>query len=324
MLRAALSVADLANTRFAVSPLWEVVASVRIVKNPAGFPAHLPWARQVVPRLAAVRWGLLADLVPVPTVVIPSFVCPPPTTTGPTLDLELAALAATPPEVVRACLDRDPVPPTPRTAALRADPEAGLADLAAQIRAYADVALAPYWPRMRTLLEREVLLGARRMAVDGVRGLLNHLDRYVSWDDGTLLVEHLTTSGSVRLNGRGVLLVPSVFTWPRPFSNLVEASGQPTLRYPAGAVATLWERAALPPGEALSRVLGRTRATLLHELAVPSSTTELARRCGLAPGTVSQHLTALRDAGLVGTHRVGRFLLYARTTSAEALLAGAD
>lgn len=62
MLRAALSVADLANTRFAVSPLWEAVASVRIVKNPAGFPAHLPWARQVVPRLASVRWGLLADL----------------------------------------------------------------------------------------------------------------------------------------------------------------------------------------------------------------------------------------------------------------------
>lgn len=323
MLRAALSVADLANTRFAVSPLWEVVASVRIVKDPDRFPAHLPWARQVVPRLAAVRWGLLADLVPVPTVVIPAFVCPPPTTSQPTLELELAALAATAPDAVRACLDRDPVPRTPRLDALHADPETGLARLAAQIRDYAEVALAPYWPRMRTLLEREVLLGARRMTADGMRGLLNHLDRYISMDDGTLSVAHVTTSGSVGLDGRGVLLVPSVFTWPRPFSNLVEPSGQPTLRYPASAVGTLWERSALPPGEALSRVVGRTRATLLYELDVPSSTTELARRCALAPATVSQHLTALRDAGLVGTHRAGRFLLYARTTSAEALLDGA-
>ncbi|MGC5022528.1 DUF5937 family protein [Micromonospora sp. DT47] len=323
MLHAALSVADLANTRFAVSPLWEAVASVRVVKEPGHFPVHLPWARRVGAELAALDWGLFADLVPVPTVVIPSFVCPPPTTSQPTLDLELAALTATPPDVVRACLDRDPVPRTPRLAALHADPEAGLVRLAGQIRAYAEVALAPYWPRMRTLLEREVLVGARRMADDGVHGLLNHLDRYVSWHDGTLRVDHVTTSGSVRLDGRGVLLVPSVFTWPRPFSNLIGGSGQPTLRYPAAAVATLWERAATPPGQALSGVLGRTRATLLHELAVPTSTTELARRCELAPGTVSAHLTALRDAGLVSTHRVGRFLLYARTTSAEALIAGA-
>ncbi|WP_200208024.1 ArsR family transcriptional regulator [Micromonospora coerulea] len=43
----------------------------------------------------------------------------------------------------------------------------------------------------------------------------------------------------------------------------------------------------------------------------------------MAAGTVSHHLTALRDAGLIGTHRVGRFLLYARTSSAEALIAGA-
>ncbi|PWU49898.1 hypothetical protein DLJ46_08415 [Micromonospora globispora] len=62
---------------------------------------------------------------------------------------------------------------------------------------------------------------------------------------------------------------------------------------------------------------------MLHELAVPAATTELARRCGLTPGTVFHHLTALRDAGLVGTHRAGRFLLYARTSSAEALIAGA-
>ncbi|MEU8263289.1 DUF5937 family protein [Micromonospora sp. NPDC048999] len=323
VLSVALGVRDLANIRFAVSPLWEAVASVRVVKNPQWFPQHLPWHRQVQPRLSAVDWQLLADLVPVPTVVIPSFVCPPPSAAQPTIECELAALAATPPETVRAGLDELPGPRSPRLAALHADPPAGLARLVEAIAGYVEAAIAPYWPRMRTLLEREVLVGAGRMAADGVRGLLDRIDPYVSWDDGTLHVDHLTRAGAVELEGRGLLLVPSVFAGSRVWSNLTERAAQPVLRYPARAVGTLWERSAAPASQALARVLGHTRATLLHELAVPAATTELARRCGLTAGTVSHHLTALRDAGLVGAHRAGRFLLYARTSSAEVLLAGA-
>lgn len=323
MLSVALGVRDLANIRFAVSPLWEAVASVMVVKTPDWFPAHQPWLRQVRPRLATVDWRLFADLVPVPTVVIPGFVCPPPLTSQPTLELELAALAATPPEVVRAGLDELPGPRPAQLATLYADPSAGLARLAEVIADYADAAIAPYWPRMRTPLEREVLVGAGRMAAGGVQGLLNRIDPYVSWDDGTLHVDHLTRAGSVAGGGRGLLLVPSVFAGARVWSNLTEGAAQPVLRYPARAIGTLWERSTAPASAALARVLGRTRATLLHELAVPTATTELARRCGLSAGTVSHHLTGLRDAGLVGTHRIGRFLLYARTSSAEALIAGA-
>lgn len=323
MLSVEVGMRDLASIRFAVSPLWEAVASVRVVKKPERFPTHLPWFRQVQPRLSTVDWGLLADLVPVPTVVIPSFVCPPPPISQPTLELELAALTATPPETVRACLDELPEPRSPRLAALYADPPAGLARLASAVTAYVDAAIAPYWPRMRTLLEREVLVGAGRMAADGVQGLLNQIDRHVFWDNGTLYVDHVTRAGAVDLNGRGLLLVPSVFCGARVWSNLTEQAAQPLLRYPARAVGTLWERGSAPASTALARVLGRTRATLLHELAVPSATTDLARRCDLTAGTVSHHLTALRDAGLVFTRRVGRFLLYARTSSAEALIAGA-
>ena len=50
-------------------------------------------------------------------------------------------------------------------------------------------------------------------------------------------------------------------------------------------------------------------------------TTELAHRCGLSAPGASQHLTALRDAGLVTAHRAGRSVLYARTSVADALLA---
>ncbi|PZF95844.1 ArsR/SmtB family transcription factor [Micromonospora deserti] len=323
MMLVGLDARDLATTRFAVSPLWEAVGSVRIITRPHWFPEHLPWVERVRPRLAGVDWRLLADLVPVPSGVVPSFVCPPPSTSQPTLDLELATLAATPAEVVRADLDTLPGPRSPRLAELYDDPPAGLARLAEVIRAYADTVIGPYWPRMRTLLEREVLLGARRMATDGVHGLLNHLDPYVRLEGDTLHVAHLVVSGAVRLDGRGLLLVPSVFCGPRVWSNF-GSPAQPVLRYPARAVATLWERGPLPPGRGLARVLGRTRAALLHELAVPTSTTELADRCGLTPGTVSAHLGALRDAGLVGAHRAGRFVLYARTTAGEALISAAD
>ncbi|MFG2917992.1 winged helix-turn-helix domain-containing protein [Kitasatospora sp. NPDC048298] len=48
---------------------------------------------------------------------------------------------------------------------------------------------------------------------------------------------------------------------------------------------------------------------------------ELARRTGLSASAVSQYLTALREARLVSAHRAGRWVLYARTASAEALLA---
>ncbi|MBM7493309.1 DNA-binding transcriptional ArsR family regulator [Micromonospora luteifusca] len=40
----------------------------------------------------------------------------------------------------------------------------------------------------------------------------------------------------------------------------------------------------------------------------------------MSPAGVSQHLTSLRAAGLVVTHRRGRTLLSARTDLAEALL----
>ncbi|RLP94513.1 ArsR family transcriptional regulator [Micromonospora sp. BL4] len=319
MMVVGLEARDLAMTRFAISPLWEVIASVRVIKQPHLFPEHLPWSGRVRPRLADVDWRLLADLVQIPTLVIPTFVCPPPATSQPTLDVELATLVTTSPEALRAGLDELPGPRSSRLAALYAEPVAGLARLAEVIAVYADAAIGPYWPRMRTLLEREVLLGAQRMATDGVHGLLNHLDPYVRLEADTLRVDHIVLAGTVRLDGRGLLLVPSVFTGPRVWSNF-GSPGQPVLRYPARAVGTLWERDPAPRGQGLPRVLGRTRATLLHELAVPTSTLELAERCGLTPGTVSQHLGALRDAGLVGAHRAGRFVLYARTTAGEALV----
>ena len=69
-------------------------------------------------------------------------------------------------------------------------------------------------------------------------------------------------------------------------------------------------------------MLGAGRAQLLELLDAPRSTTELARVAGLTPGGVSQHLAALRAAGLLTSRREGRSVLYMRTPVADALVTG--
>ena len=70
----------------------------------------------------------------------------------------------------------------------------------------------------------------------------------------------------------------------------------------------------------LSALVGRTRASLLAALALPSTTTQLARQLDLSPAAVSQHLKILKDTALVSARRRGRMVLYQRTPAASALL----
>jgi DNA-binding transcriptional ArsR family regulator len=52
---------------------------------------------------------------------------------------------------------------------------------------------------------------------------------------------------------------------------------------------------------------------------VPATTADLAKRLEVSKGAVSQHLTVLREAGLVNTSRDGRTVLHLRTLAAETL-----
>jgi hypothetical protein len=318
VLEVEFTTADLARTRFAFSPLWEVVAAVRVLNFPGDHPLHAGWAAETRDRLAAAgtAWGLLSELVPARH--IPGFLAPPPATPVPDLELELRALRATPPQTVRedlAHLD------SPRVDALRQDPEAGLPRLAEAITEFFATALAPYWPRIVTIYESDVLYRARRLLDGGLTRLFDDLDASVTWQADTLRIAHRRTSGRKSLAGQGLLLVPSVFAWPRVFS-LIHPPHPPTLRYPPRGVAALWEGRAGDPPAALAAVLGTGRARLLAELGTPASTTDLARRTGMSAGGVSQHLTALRDAGLVSAHRTGRYVLYVRSRIGEALIDG--
>ncbi|WP_229835837.1 helix-turn-helix domain-containing protein [Dactylosporangium sucinum] len=290
-----LSAGAVARIRFAVSPLWETVASVRVLRDPGAHAIHLPWAR----RHRGLRFERLWSLVPPGPRYVPDYLTPVPPGFAPELEDELALLAATPPEVVAA-----------------EGPPVDLPGLVDEIRAYFAVALGPDWPRIRGLLEAEVFARARALAADGVGGLLNDLHAQVSWAGDTLSVLHRWCTAADVPEGGDLVLVPSVFVWPSVLTVFGPAA---QLAYPPRGVGALWE-APPPAPAALASVLGRARARLLVELAAPASTSALAERTGLTAGGVSQHLGALRAAGLVRAHRAGRTVLNVRTAVAEALL----
>lgn len=147
--------------------------------------------------------------------------------------------------------------------------------------------------------------------------MLGALADGVRWSDGAVDVA-MQHEGRIELAGRGLLLMPSAFLWDRPMV-AADDPWQPTLIYPARGIATLWDEGRGATPEGLAGVLGRTRAALLVDLDAPRSTTELARRHGLSPGGASQHLSALRGAGLVAGRRDGRSVLYMRTALGDGL-----
>ncbi|NUP46762.1 MAG: winged helix-turn-helix transcriptional regulator [Catenulispora sp.] len=319
---------ELALVRFSVSPMWQVVTSFRVLSQPGLYPVHGPWFDQVRPRLAAagLLTGRLAALFQAER-YIPDFLNPVPGAAGPSLADELAAVRATPEHHLSADLDyydsrladRSRAPFVDR---LRTHRDAALSELTGEIEQYFQIALAPYWARIRTLLDADVYHRARQVAEYGAARLFNELHPDVSWNSGTLQMLHRQRVLCRDDNAPGLILVPSAFAWNKILTRAAPGD-VPQLCYGARGVGTVFARRAPEPSEAVAAVIGRSRALLLAELESPASTTELAARTGMSAGGVSEHLTALRGAGMVSAHRAGRSVLYARTSVADSLLAAA-
>nr|WP_033220250.1 DUF5937 family protein [Kitasatospora phosalacinea] len=318
---------DVARIRFAVSPMWQLTTGYRLSASGAADPVHRRWLAQVRPRAAAAGLdrGWLAELVPPGAGYVPDFLNPAPAGPAPALDEELAAIAATPADRIRADLDhlRHHLGGAgPKARALHADPAARLPQLLREIETHWELAFAPYWPRIRALLEADVFHRARQAARHGTGHLLNTLHPQVSWDGSGLHLARRARTLARHAAGGGLLLVPTAFKGPG-LSTRISPPDPPQLAYRARGAGRLWEPRTTAATEALAAVLGRARTRLLAELDTPASTTELARRTGLSAAHVSQNLTALREAGFVTSHRAGRTVLYARTEVAETVLRAA-
>ncbi|MFG3193567.1 ArsR/SmtB family transcription factor [Streptomyces omiyaensis] len=324
----AFSTSDLAQVRFAVSPLWEIAPSFRLLRSAGAHPVHRPWADQTRPRMVAAGLdrGWLHELIPPTGGYVPDFLNPAPAGPAPTPAAERDAIRASPPDRVRRDLDhlaRHQGNLGPRLRALHNDPRRHLAKVAEELEAYWELALAPYWARVRAVLDADVLHRARLAAEHGTGHLLDTLHTSLSWDGSALRMARRKQPLTRTTAGEGLLLIPSAFTGPG-LRTRTTPPDPPQLAYPARGVGSLWTARPAHRADALSAVLGRSRTLLLTELEFPASTTQLAHRTGLSPAAVSQCLTALREAGLVSAHRVGRSVLYARTTAAETLLRAAS
>ncbi|WP_030685439.1 DUF5937 family protein [Streptomyces globisporus] len=316
------SAADLAQTRFAVSPMWEVVTSYRIVAHQPDSAPHGRWAAQVRPRLAraGLDRGWLAALIPGDG-YLADFLNPTPAGPFPALAAELDAIRRAPAADVRDDLDtlERKGARQSRLRLLREDPEAVLPKVADEIETYWELALAPYWARIQKVLEADVFHRARQVAEHGSARVLSELHETVRWDDGTLRLVRRHCALTRDQAGSGLLLIPSVFAWPSVLTRSVHPD-PPQLAYPARGFGSVWEPRTTDTTDAVAAVLGRSRTLLLTELDTPASTTQLATHCGMSAAGVSQHLIALRNAGLVTAHRSGRSVLYARTAVADQLL----
>ncbi|MFD8009753.1 DUF5937 family protein [Streptomyces sp. NPDC058955] len=311
-----LSAAEVARVRLAVSPLAETVLGVRAALGVGGHEVHRPWVREAQPVLAGEpELPLLRMLL---EGCLPSFLFPAPEERLPAFDAEVADLRSTDPayvavECVAALGGQVGKLPAPAVLLER------IAD--ALTRCHARL-VAPRWGRMRAVLEAD--LGRRAVALvdGGVEGLFTQLHSDVVWREGELMVRGHRRSGAawtVEAGGHGLVLMPSVFGWPDVIVDYSPRTAA-SIRYPASGVGLLWEQSR-PTSAGLSAVLGRTRAALLTELGEPLSTPDLAARVGVTAGAVSQHLAALRGAGLVTTHRTGRTAVHLRTRTGTALTA---
>jgi DNA-binding transcriptional ArsR family regulator len=313
---------DLGRVRFAISPLFEIAASLDVLRDPARHAMHAPWVAEARERLEGVDLALLEAVVPRVTRFRPDFVHPPPERPRPGFASELARVRATPPETVardlRWAYEDGPLPPAARV--LVEAPERGMAALTELMETYWRRAIEPWWPAIRSALEADIAYRAGRLAAGGPLEAFADLHDEVAWRDGALVVdrEHAAT---VELAGRGLLLVPVAFAWPELWA-MVDPPWLPAVVYAPRGVATLWAPERRPP-DALADLLGRRRAGILLALARPATTQELARRLAASAAGVSEHLSVLRRAGLVAGRREGRAVRYARTPAGDELVRAA-
>lgn len=314
MLRYLLTEDDVGAVRFGISPLCELGLSIRAIADPSRFPLQVGWLR----RTEAARERL--DHVALLALIdergwTPDFLNPRPSSPLTRLDDEFAALLAMPAEVFRDDLVAvfGQVPDVFAGSTTRA-----LRRIVAALGQLWETCFEPYWPRMRAVLEADIVYRGRQVSQAGLSAMLNGLTSRISYDHGIIEMRMADPRPRVRaVGGEGLTLVPTMFT--RRGSAPV-GDGPPMVLYPARGQGALWEAERVANPAAVAAILGETRASLLAALGDPASSTELGVRLGVTASAVNQHLRVLRDAGLLVSTRYGRSVLYLRSELGTALL----
>jgi DNA-binding transcriptional ArsR family regulator len=320
MIQLRLAAGDLERMRFGVSPMAEVVQSGRMLNSGHGRAPHQDWFAEARDRVRALDTRLLALLLPDGPYIADFLIVRPGHAT--TIDEHLQAIADCPAERVRADLlevwpDRRP----PQLVELL-DDEGMSRRIADVLHDYWSLLIEPHWRRIKAVVRDDVAYRATRLAVDGVDGMLGDLHRELSVADGTIFIDKPNHDLQHTLNGAGLRLVPSVFSWPQLICT-TQPGGPTDITYGCRAAATIWDGAPALD-DPLGALLGRTRAEILRGLGQPRSTSDLAALLRHSMPAISQHLGVLRRGGMVTSWRSGRRVLYQRSTLATSMVAAND
>jgi DNA-binding transcriptional ArsR family regulator len=329
MVELVLSLSDALHLRMAISPMSETARLARAVANPtrAGW-ASKAWLRRhrddvrrllrdhdlrLLLRLLSA--GDEENLGWLPSLLTPS--SPKPIAE---IEAELAQIRATPiaeiERVMTSLRNRSGHGDAASEHKLRTKDIAIF--IAGQLEALWEALLAPSWPQLQDLLERDILYRSRLVARGGLASLFADMEPTVALREQRLLV---TADSNLRpaLRGDGLRLMPSAFVAGSAL--VIVDKRAPALIYPARGVASLfWDRRA--GSNEVAQLIGRTRSEILDALGEPMHTSGLARLIGRSPGNIADHLRVLDGSGLVRRARQGRIVLYSRTALGDKLLAG--
>lgn len=320
-MRFVVGAEDLARTRFALSPAFELQ---RLINGLTGV------AHQGVPETSLSRFGeRFAKLRGEPGMdavlalrlarSVATLLSPPPQRYAQTIEDDLAAIRATPLDTARAEIDYYVTRQADLSGTVKAvlsSPDV-LHHLTEALAHAWRVLLEDEWPMLRLLCERDIVHRSSELGRAGWTAALAGLHPDVRWRDSGIDLPK-PQNKTIDLGGAGLLLIPSVFVWPG-FAVFSEAPWPNGIAYPARGVGTLFEQGPPETPEQLSALLGRTRAVLLTALRDPASTSQLARAFGLSTGAVGDHLAVLHASRLVERARAGRSVLYRRTPLGDSL-----
>jgi DNA-binding transcriptional ArsR family regulator len=307
----------LAGGRFVVSPLAEVISSLKTLqRGTAAHPGERAWLDAHHP---AYRERLVDDPPAAQLVRIglgrswnADFLTPTPTGEGEqTFGEELVRIRETPAEAARADLTVSLGGPLP-AGLCRSDLPERAADLMEWV--WTETVL-PYWARRRRILEADVIARTAQLSQGGWAAALDGMRPGMRWLGESRLRINAYDYPPRDLAGARLMFVPVTprqgwFSWDAPHGYAVV--------YPCSGALAEAERAPVP--EALGTLLGSARAGVLVLLDTPKSTTQLVALTGQRLGSVGRHLKVLLDAHLVRRRRAGRSVLYYRTDAGDVLV----
>ncbi|MFI9361529.1 hypothetical protein ACIG5E_10745 [Kitasatospora sp. NPDC053057] len=321
MLDLHFTVPALARTRFAISPLDQILGGSAGAEHPCVGPSVTRdrWWRRVrqhVPYQAAP----FLELINASLTAVPDFLAVNVDSGHRKLADELDAVLAVTEGDLRQDLafygaGRD-LPPIVRD--LREGGSRQLRRVTDGIWALFQSCFAPDWSDIQRVLKADIAHHSRSAAEAGFGAMLDAVHPLTVWrSDGVLRIPVHATDDEFDLDGRGLELRPNFFL--TGIAAVLGGQRPATLMYPLPARPP--ESTTARRADGLALLIGVTRAKALRSIGRgPCTTTLLSQRIGLSTATASAHATALRAAGAITTERTGTQVRHTLTPLGEDLL----